>query len=57
MLKLTLHELETFVAISQTGTMRTAGELLGLSQSAVSAALAELERRLNVVLWKVRTSP
>lgn len=39
MLKLTLHELETFVAISQTGTMRTAGELLGLSQSAVSAAL------------------
>lgn len=51
MLKLTLHELETFVAISQTGTMRTAGELLGLSQSAVSAALAELERRLNVVLF------
>jgi DNA-binding transcriptional LysR family regulator len=51
MLKLTLHELETFVAISQAGTIRAAGKLLGLSQSATSGALAELERRLGIQLF------
>jgi len=51
MLKLTLHELEVFVAISQSGTMRAAGQQMGLSQSAASAPLAELERRLGTQLF------
>jgi DNA-binding transcriptional LysR family regulator len=51
MLKLTLHELEVFITISQAGTVRAAGEQLGLSQSATSGALSELERRLDVQLF------
>lgn len=51
MLKITLRELEVFVAIGQSGQLTLAGSRLGLSQSATSGALAELERRLGVALF------
>lgn len=51
MLRITLRELEVFSAISRTGRTTAAGDELGLSQSAVSGALAELERRLDRTLF------
>lgn len=51
MLRITLRELEVFAAISRTGQITAAGENLGLSQSATSGAVAELERRLGVKLF------
>ncbi len=51
MLKITLRELEVFAAIGHTGRITAAGEALGLSQSATSGAVAELERRLGVMLF------
>ncbi|QLG88483.1 LysR family transcriptional regulator [Chitinibacter bivalviorum] len=51
MLKMTLRELEVFCAINRTGGVTAAAQLLGLSQSAASGALAELERRLGVTLF------
>ncbi len=51
MLRITLRELEVFTAISRSGGITAAGEALGLSQSATSGALAELERRLGVTLF------
>ncbi|MCB5194850.1 LysR family transcriptional regulator [Deefgea salmonis] len=51
MLKITLRELEVFVAISQAGQVTAAGAALGLSQSAMSGAIGELERRLGVTLF------
>lgn len=51
MLRITLRELEVFSAISRTGRTTTAGDELGLSQSAISGAVAELERRLGQNLF------
>ena len=51
MLKMTLRELEVFCAINRAGGVTSAAESLGLSQSAASGALAELERRLGVTLF------
>ena len=51
MLRITLRELEVFAAISRSGQITAAGEALGLSQSATSGAVAELERRLGVTLF------
>ncbi|WP_228098126.1 LysR family transcriptional regulator [Chitinilyticum piscinae] len=51
MLKMTLRELEVFCAINRTGGVTAAAAALGLSQSAASGALAELERRLGVTLF------
>ncbi len=51
MLRITLRELEVFSAIARTGRITSAGETLGLSQSATSGAVAELERRLGVALF------
>ncbi len=51
MLKITLRELEVFAAIGRTGGITAAGEALGLSQSATSGAVAELERRLGITLF------
>ncbi|MBM5572654.1 MULTISPECIES: LysR family transcriptional regulator [Deefgea] len=51
MLKMTLRELEVFCAINRTGGVTAAADALGLSQSAASGALAELERRLGVNLF------
>ncbi|WP_432722367.1 LysR family transcriptional regulator [Jeongeupia wiesaeckerbachi] len=51
MIHLTLRELEVFVATAQAGGVTAAGQALNLSQSAASGALAELERRLGVVVF------
>ncbi|MGL4996981.1 MAG: LysR family transcriptional regulator [Deefgea sp.] len=48
---MTFRELEVFCAINRTGGVTAAADALGLSQSAASGALAELERRLGVNLF------
>lgn len=48
---LTLRQLQIFVAIAQSGSTTAAGEQIALSQSAISASIAELERILNVRLF------
>ncbi|AOY93392.1 LysR family transcriptional regulator [Cupriavidus sp. USMAA2-4] len=50
-LRLTLRQLSVFVAVAQHGSTVAASEALALSQSAVSAALAELERALGGPLF------
>lgn len=47
----TLPELQAFVATAQSGAATRAAETLGLTQSAVSRALASLEDRLGVRLF------
>ncbi len=48
---LSLRQLQIFTGIAEAGTTTAAGELLGLSQSAVSAALGELESLLGLELF------
>ncbi|WP_456697922.1 LysR family transcriptional regulator [Aeromicrobium sp. P5_D10] len=50
MANLTLRQLEYFVACAELGSMTAAAERIRLSQSAVSTALADLERALGVQL-------
>lgn len=51
MLRLTLRQWQVVVAVADAGTTTAAGGQLGLSQSAVSAALNELEHQLPVPLF------
>jgi len=46
----TLRQLEYFVAVAETGTVTAAAAKVHLSQSAMSTALADLERLLAVQL-------
>ncbi|MDB6001552.1 MAG: LysR family transcriptional regulator [Rhizobacter sp.] len=46
-MRLTLRQLRVFVAVADAGTTTSAGEALGLSQSATSGALNELETMLG----------
>ena len=46
-MRLTLRQLDVMVSIARTGSTTEAGRQLALSQSAVSAALAELESQLG----------
>jgi len=46
MLRLTLRQWQVVVAVADAGTTTAAGKAIGLSQSAVSAALNELEHQL-----------
>lgn len=48
---LSLRQLQIFSAIAEAGTTMAAGEAIGLSQSAVSAALSELENLLGLTLF------
>lgn len=50
-LRLTLRQLSVFVAVAQHGSTTAAADALAMSQSAVSASLAELERALNGPLF------
>ncbi|MEO8418620.1 MAG: LysR family transcriptional regulator [Methylophilaceae bacterium] len=50
-MRLTLRQLQIFIAITQSGSTTAAGEQVALSQSAISAAINELERTLNVQLF------
>ncbi|MEW6153176.1 MAG: LysR family transcriptional regulator [Actinomycetota bacterium] len=47
---MTLSQLRTFLAVADSGSVRTAAESLFVSQPAVSAAIASLERELRVAL-------
>lgn len=48
---LSLRQLQIFSAVAETGTTTAAGEAIGLSQSAVSAALGELESLLGLAVF------
>lgn len=50
-LRLTLRQLEVFVATARSGSTRAAGEHVARSQSAASAALAELESAVGAPLF------
>lgn len=50
-LRLTLRQLSIFTAVVQTGTTVGAAQLLALSQSAVSGALADLEQAMDAPLF------
>lgn len=52
MLHLTLRQLEIFCAVAQSGSTVAASEVVGLSQSATSAALQQLESALNALLFE-----
>lgn len=47
---MTLTQLRTFLAVADTGSVRSAAERLVVSQPSVSAAVASLERELGVAL-------
>jgi Transcriptional regulator len=49
--RVTLRQLEYFVAAAEAGTMSSAAEELSVSQSAVSLAIAQLERALGAQLF------
>ncbi len=51
MLRLSLRQWQVLVAVADAGTTTAAGDALGLSQSAVSAALNELEHQLPAPLF------
>lgn len=48
---ITLRQLEVFSEVLKNGSTTQASQVLALSQSAVSAALADLERQLGVQLF------
>jgi DNA-binding transcriptional LysR family regulator len=50
-MRLSLRQLQIFSAIAEAGTTTAAGEAIGLSQSAVSAALSELESLMGLALF------
>lgn len=50
-MRLSLRQLQIFSAIAGTGTTTAAGDTIGLSQSAVSAALGELEHLLGLAVF------
>lgn len=51
MIGISLRQLEVFVTIAATGTVRAAAQRLHITQPAVSMALAQLERRLETPLF------
>src|SRR5262245_47699917 len=50
-MRYTLRQLEVFLAVARTGSVSRAGDELAMSQSAVSGALADLERQFEVRLF------
>ncbi|ADJ65786.1 LysR family transcriptional regulator [Herbaspirillum seropedicae] len=50
-MKITLRQLQIFLAVAQSGSTTAAADLVALSQSAASAALNELEHLLGVQLF------
>lgn len=51
MIPISVRQIEVFVAIAASGTVRAAAERLFVTQPAVSMALSELERQLNAQLF------
>jgi DNA-binding transcriptional LysR family regulator len=52
-----LRSLEIFLAVCETGSMGAAARQLGLTQPAVSLAIADLERKSGVVLFDRKARP
>lgn len=52
-----LRALELFLAVCDAGTMAQAARRLGLTQPAISQAIAEMERRMGVVLFDRSARP
>ena len=52
-----LRALEIFLAVCATGSMASAARVLGTSQPAVSLAVAELERKMGLVLFDRSVRP
>jgi DNA-binding transcriptional LysR family regulator len=50
-MRYSLRQLEVFLAVARVGSVSGAGEELGMSQSAVSGALGDLERQFSVQLF------
>ena len=50
-MRITLRQLQIFLAVAQSGSTTAAAGLVALSQSAASAALNELESLLGVQLF------
>ena len=50
-MNLTLRQLQIFITIAQSGSTTAAGAKISLSQSAISASIAELEKILTVQLF------
>lgn len=50
-MSLTLRQLQIFITIAQSGSTTAAGERIALSQSAISASIAELEKNLTFQLF------
>src|SRR4051812_7648640 len=50
-MRYTLRQLEVFLAVARVESVSRATEALGMSQSAVSGALADLERQFDVQLF------
>ena len=50
-MRYTLRQLEVFVAVARAGGVSRAARALGLSQSAASGSLADLERQFDLPLF------
>ena len=48
---ISLRQVQVFLAVAEVGTTAQAGDQIALSQSATSAALSELEQRLDAPLF------
>lgn len=53
---ITLRYLEAFTAVARLGSFTAAGHELGLSQSAISHAVSNLEASLNLTLFQPRAA-
>ena len=52
-----LQSLEVFVMVCETGNMTSAGKILGMTQSAVSQVIKNLEDQLGVILFDRKLRP
>ncbi|MEJ2136040.1 MAG: LysR family transcriptional regulator [Desulfofustis sp.] len=52
-----IHHLKTFIAITENGTFGAAGEVVGLTQSAVSQQIKTMEEQLGVKLFDRKVRP
>jgi len=50
-MRYSLRQIEVFLAVARTGSVSRAGDELAMSQSAVSGALADIERQFDVLLF------
>ena len=54
---MTLQQLNDVIAIAETGSFNRAAERLYISQPSLTSAIKELEKELDVILFKLRRNP